>query len=163
NILMQPDGWPVLLDFGAARQVIADRTQSITSILKPSFAPIEQYAHAGELRQGAWTDLYSLGAVMYFMIVGHAPPPAAARALDDERQRRGGANGPHHAPATRRIALAALAIPLCVGAGAWGVYTQTADTRPHIVATAAAATLAKAAPATTSATTTATTKPREHA
>ena len=43
------------------------------------------------------------------------------------------------------------------------MYTQTADTRPHIVATAAAATLAKAAPATTSATTTATTKPREHA
>src|SRR5256885_2798002 len=84
NILMQPDGRPVLLDFGAARQVIADRTQSLTSILKPSFAPIEQYSHSGELKQGPWTDFYSLGAVMYFMIVGHAPPPAAARALDDD-------------------------------------------------------------------------------
>jgi hypothetical protein len=84
NILVQPDGRPVLLDFGAARQVIADRTQSLTSILKPSFAPIEQYSGSGELRQGPWTDLYSLGAVMYFMIVGHAPPPAAARALDDD-------------------------------------------------------------------------------
>jgi hypothetical protein len=83
NILVQPDGSPVLLDFGAARQVITDRTQSLTSILKPHFAPIEQYAHNGELKQGPWTDLYSLGAVMYFMIVGHAPPPAAARALDD--------------------------------------------------------------------------------
>jgi serine/threonine protein kinase len=84
NILMQPDGRPVLLDFGAARQVIADRTQSLTSILKPNFAPIEQYSGSGELKQGPWTDLYSLGAVMYFMIVGHAPPPAAARALDDD-------------------------------------------------------------------------------
>ncbi|HEV7914967.1 MAG TPA: serine/threonine-protein kinase, partial [Albitalea sp.] len=65
NILMQPDGAPVLLDFGAARQVIADRTQTLTSILKPSFAPIEQYSHSGEMRQGPWTDLYSLGAVMY--------------------------------------------------------------------------------------------------
>ena len=83
NIVMQPDGVPVLLDFGAARQLIADRTQTVTSILNPSFAPIEQYSHSGELSQGPWTDLYSLGAVMYFMIVGHPPPPAATRALDD--------------------------------------------------------------------------------
>src|SRR5260221_13022650 len=68
NILLQDDGTPVLLDFGAARQVIADRTQTLTSILKPSFAPIEQYSQSGELRQGPWTDLYSLGAVMYFMV-----------------------------------------------------------------------------------------------
>ena len=44
NILLLPDGRPVLLDFGAARRVIGDRTQSLTAILKPSFAPIEQYA-----------------------------------------------------------------------------------------------------------------------
>src|SRR2546421_712046 len=37
NILLQDDGAPVLLDFGSARQVIADRTQTLTSILKPSF------------------------------------------------------------------------------------------------------------------------------
>ena len=78
NILLQDDGAPVLLDFGSARQVIADRTQTLTSILKPSFAPIEQYSQSGELKQGPWTDLYSLGAVMYFMITGHPPAPAAA-------------------------------------------------------------------------------------
>ena len=42
NILLPPDAAPILLDFGAARRVISDRTQSLTAILKPSYAPIEQ-------------------------------------------------------------------------------------------------------------------------
>ena len=63
NILLPRDGPPVLLDFGAARRVISDRTQSLTAILKPSYAPIEQYAEMTQLRQGPWTDLYALGAV----------------------------------------------------------------------------------------------------
>src|SRR5438067_9244704 len=83
NILLRDDGTPVLLDFGSARHVIADRTQTLTSILKPSFAPIEQYSQSGELKQGPWTDLYSLGAVMHFLITGHPPAPAAARAIED--------------------------------------------------------------------------------
>ncbi|HMC14775.1 MAG TPA: serine/threonine-protein kinase, partial [Albitalea sp.] len=57
NVLVSGNGVPVLLDFGAARRLISDRTQSLTAILKPSYAPIEQYAEAKQLRQGPWTDL----------------------------------------------------------------------------------------------------------
>jgi serine/threonine protein kinase len=83
NIVIEPDGRPVLLDFGAARHVIADRSQNLTAILKPSYAPIEQYAEADGLRQGAWTDLYALGATLHFLLRGVAPPPSTVRTLAD--------------------------------------------------------------------------------
>jgi serine/threonine protein kinase len=84
NILVGDDGRPVLLDFGAARRVIGDQSQSLTAILKPNFAPIEQYGEAEGLRQGPWTDLYALGATLYFTIAGQPPQPATARALGAE-------------------------------------------------------------------------------
>lgn len=84
NILLLPDGHPILLDFGSARQVAADRTQAITAILKPNFAAIEQYGDVPGLRQGAWTDLYALAGVVHFMITGAPPTPAALRAVKDE-------------------------------------------------------------------------------
>ena len=84
NILLPPDGPPVLLDFGAARRVISDRTQSLTAILKPSYAPIEQYAEMVQMRQGPWTDLYALGAVIHFLLFGVPPAPATARAVQDD-------------------------------------------------------------------------------
>lgn len=83
NIVIEPDGHPVLLDFGAARHVIADRSQNLTAILKPSYAPIEQYAEAGGVKQGPWTDFYALGATLHFVMLGKAPPPATARAIED--------------------------------------------------------------------------------
>ena len=83
NILLLPDGRPVLLDFGSARRVIGDRTQSLTAVLKPNFAPIEQYGDVPELRQGPWTDLYALGATVHFMLTGQAPTPAVLRAVRD--------------------------------------------------------------------------------
>ncbi len=84
NILLLKDGRPLLLDFGAARRVIGDLTQCLTVILKPGFAPIEQYADIAGLRQGAWTDIYALAAVVYYVITGRAPPPAVARMVHDE-------------------------------------------------------------------------------
>ncbi len=75
---------PVLLDFGAARRVITDHTQTLTAVLKPSFAPIEQYAETTQLRQGPWTDLYGLGAVLHYCITGRTPVPATARAVHDD-------------------------------------------------------------------------------
>lgn len=84
NILLLKDGRPLLLDFGAARRVIGDLTQCLTAILKPGYAPIEQYADIDGLRQGAWTDLYALAAVVYYLIAGKAPPPAVARMVRDE-------------------------------------------------------------------------------
>lgn len=85
NIFLPSDGSPpILLDFGAARLAIGDRTQVFTAILKPSFAPIEQYAEAATLRQGPWTDFYSLAAAMHELLTGRPPPPATARAMGDE-------------------------------------------------------------------------------
>lgn len=83
NILLEADGRPVLLDFGAARRVITDRSQALTAILKPSYAPIEQYADTGGMKQGAWTDIYALGATMHFLLMGRPPPPAPGRSIQD--------------------------------------------------------------------------------
>ncbi len=87
NILL-PDGGgdPILLDFGAARHAIGDRTQMLTAILKPSFAPIEQYGEAAGLRQGPWTDLFALGAVAHYLILGRPPAASTTRAVSDSYQ-----------------------------------------------------------------------------
>jgi serine/threonine protein kinase len=80
NILLTSTG-PVLLDFGAARRVISDMTQSLTTVLKPGFAPIEQYG--GVMLQGPWTDLYALAGVVYHAITGRLPPASAGRVVSD--------------------------------------------------------------------------------
>ena len=83
NIMLLRDDRPVLLDFGAARRVISDMTQALTVILKPGYAPIEQYAEMPGIKQGPWTDIYALGAVVYFTITGRTPPPAVGRMMQD--------------------------------------------------------------------------------
>ena len=83
NIMLLADDRPVLLDFGAARRVIGDMTQALTVILKPGYAPIEQYAELPGMRQGAWTDVYALAAVVHWMITGQTPPPAVGRMIQD--------------------------------------------------------------------------------
>lgn len=83
NILLLADDRPVLLDFGAARQVIGDMTQDLTVILKPGYAPIEQYAESPTLKQGPWTDIHALAAVLYFAMFGKTPPAAVSRMVDD--------------------------------------------------------------------------------
>ncbi len=83
NILILPDGNAVLLDFGAARRVITDRTQALTAILKPGYAPIEQYGESPSLKQGPWTDLYALAGVIHFAITGAAPTAAVTRTITD--------------------------------------------------------------------------------
>ena len=84
NILILNERSPLLLDFGAARRVIGDLTQALTVILKPGFAPIEQYAESQSMRQGPWTDVYALCAVAHFMITGRAPTPSVTRVLADD-------------------------------------------------------------------------------
>ncbi|WP_199873304.1 serine/threonine-protein kinase, partial [Ideonella sp. A 288] len=84
NIVIADDGVPMLLDFGAARHVIKDRSQTLTAILKPSYAPIEQYGETGSLRQGAWTDLYALGATLHYLLLNVPPAQATARMVHDD-------------------------------------------------------------------------------
>jgi serine/threonine protein kinase len=79
NIYVRADGSPVLLDFGSARRVQSHR--ELTNIVSPGFAPFEQYHSQGN--QGPWTDIYSLGAVMYWMVTGKKPMEAAARVKSD--------------------------------------------------------------------------------
>lgn len=83
NIIVQKNGDAVLLDFGSARQIIGDMTQGLTVILKPGYAPIEQYADDSSMPQGPWTDIYALAAVMYFAIMKTAPQTSVARVGKD--------------------------------------------------------------------------------
>jgi len=87
NILLVDDDRPVLLDFGAARRVIGDLTHTLTVIVKPGYAPLEQYAESPSLKQGPWTDLYALAGVIYFAISGRTPLPAVARVASDTMKR----------------------------------------------------------------------------
>jgi hypothetical protein len=82
NILLTPRG-PLLLDFGAARRVIGDMTHAITVVLKPGYAPIEQYGDVATMAQGAWTDLYALACVVYYAIAGKTPTSSVERLMDD--------------------------------------------------------------------------------
>ena len=82
-ILLAGSSKPLLLDFGAARRVIGDMTQALTVILKPGYAPVEQYAEVPGMKQGPWTDVYALAAVVYWAITGKTPPPSVGRMLGD--------------------------------------------------------------------------------
>ncbi|MBA5687765.1 bifunctional serine/threonine-protein kinase/formylglycine-generating enzyme family protein [Rugamonas apoptosis] len=83
NILMLENDRPLLLDFGAARRVIGDMTQALTVILKPGYAPIEQYGDMTNMSQGPWTDFYALASVVYFIITDKVPPAALTRLVSD--------------------------------------------------------------------------------
>lgn len=74
NIMLMPDGTLTLLDFGCARSM--EDGKSMTVVLKPGFAPIEQYQTRG---QGPYTDVYALCASLYYCLTGKVPPAAPER------------------------------------------------------------------------------------
>ncbi len=80
-IIRDEDASPVLLDFGAARQAIGAKSRSVTSIVTPGYAPIEQYSSRGA--QGPWTDIYALGGVCYRALTGEVPDDATDRVRRD--------------------------------------------------------------------------------
>lgn len=82
NIMICKDGMIKLLDFGAARQVVTEGSQSLSVILKQGFAPLEQYQKKG--KQGPWTDIYSLGATLYHALTLDILDDPMSRLEDDE-------------------------------------------------------------------------------
>lgn len=82
NIMITPTGELRLLDFGAAREVIENNSRSFSIILKPGYAPEEQYRRKGN--QGPWTDIYAICATMYYCISGVIPDDSMERLFDDE-------------------------------------------------------------------------------
>ena len=81
NIMVLPDGRIRLMDFGAARDYTEFGEKSLSIVLKPGYAPPEQYQTHGV--QGPWTDIYALCATMYKCITGENPPDAIDRLVDD--------------------------------------------------------------------------------
>lgn len=81
NIMLCADGSVRLLDFGSARQIFPEGSQLLSVILKPGFAPLEQYMRKG--KQGEWTDVYSLGASLYYGLTGNIPENPQNRIEDD--------------------------------------------------------------------------------
>src|SRR5882757_8166115 len=80
NIILDANNNPTLIDFGASRSSIADRTAAMTAIFTPRYAAAEQMTSA---KQGPWTDIYGLSATLYHAITGKPPPSSLERALND--------------------------------------------------------------------------------
>lgn len=87
NIVLGIDGKIKLIDFGNARPFFSDIENSMTVALKPGYAPLEQYQHHGE--HGPWTDIYSLGTVLYYALTLKKPCDPMTR-LDNDKEFRDG-------------------------------------------------------------------------
>lgn len=80
NIMIERPLTPILIDFGAVRETMAHRTQTVANMLTPGYAPQEQYSNKG---QGPWTDIYAMAATFYECVTGSPPIEAAERVLED--------------------------------------------------------------------------------
>ena len=82
NIYLCQDSRIKLLDFGSARYALGGHSRSLSVVVKPGYAPEEQYRTKG--KQGPWTDVYSVAASMYRCVTGLVPPDALDRLDEDE-------------------------------------------------------------------------------
>jgi serine/threonine protein kinase len=82
NIYLNQGGQVKILDFGATRYAMRDQSQNLTVMIKPGYAPLEQYSSGG--KQGPWTDVYAMGATFYRALSGRAPSEAPDRLAQDD-------------------------------------------------------------------------------
>ncbi len=80
NIILDAADNPTLIDFGASRASMADRTSAMTAIFTPRYAALEQL---GSDKQGPWTDIYGLSVTLHYAVTGRAPPTAMERLSTD--------------------------------------------------------------------------------
>jgi serine/threonine protein kinase len=82
NIYVEEKGGVRILDFGATRYAMGEQSRSLSVVLKPGYAPEEQYRSRG--KQGPWTDIYAMGATFYRAITGQVPPESPDRLAEDD-------------------------------------------------------------------------------
>jgi len=81
NVYLRNDGTPLLIDFGAARQVLSAEGVKLPPLYTPGFAAPEMHDQRQLL--GPWSDIYSVGATMYACLARATPQPANVRKQAD--------------------------------------------------------------------------------
>jgi serine/threonine protein kinase len=81
NIFITDDNKSVLIDFGAAREVLSKEGNFIRPMYTPGFAAPEMYRRDASM--GPWTDIYAIGACIYACMQGYPPNEAPQRQEKD--------------------------------------------------------------------------------
>jgi serine/threonine-protein kinase len=83
NIMIQPNGNAILIDFGIAKEIIPAGSSSTDYAANPSFAPYEQVYKGSKANRQPSVDIYALAASFYYAVTGQKPTPSMERRLDN--------------------------------------------------------------------------------